>query len=511
MRYPLSTTGSTLLWDAGAIVTLDQTTLPHRRTVLRLTTVDALIDAIARLAIRGAPALGIAGALGVALSAHQHRTQERIHTDAARLAAARPTAVNLARGVSRALGRLGEGAAAVLAEATAMAVEDVRVNQAASGRAADLLVDMCPRPRLRVLTHCHTGRLATGGWGTALGAVHHLAASDRLELVFVTETRPLLQGARLTAWELRDADIPHRLLVDSAAASALATGMVDCVVVGADRIAANGDVANKIGTYALAAAASHHNVPFVVVAPESTIDEDTPDGAAIAIEQRPESEVTAVAGIDIAGTGTPVFNPAFDITPARLVTAVVTEDRVWRPTPEDPASLAERIGRLCAVVEDFPRPGVRFRDLAGVYGRPAALREAAHALVSSYRGEVDHIVAVEARGFPLGAAVALAADLPLVLVRKSGKLPGPLHSVSYDLEYGQDVLEMQESAIPPGGRALIVDDVLATGGTLAAVTKLVNQCGASVAGFGVLLELAGLGGVHRLHPHRVVTIRTEPS
>ncbi|GAA0589052.1 hypothetical protein GCM10010172_87550 [Paractinoplanes ferrugineus] len=501
----------TLAWDDGTIVTVDQTALPHRRNVLRITTVDELIDAIARLAIRGAPALGIAGALGVALSAYRHRTDEPVRSDAARLAAARPTAVNLAWGVERALSRLAEGADAVLAEAIALAEEDERVNRAASSRAADLLRGLCPRPRLRILTHCHTGRLATGGVGTALGAVHHLAEHGQVEMVFATETRPLLQGARLTVWELRDAAIPHRLLVDSAAASALAAGLVDCVVVGADRIAANGDVANKIGTYPLAVAAARHRVPFVVVAPESTIDEATPAGAAISIEQRPSDEVTSVAGVDTTCAGTMVFNPAFDVTPRDLVTAIVTEDRVWYPADPGAGDLADRIDRLATVVEDFPRPGVRFRDLAGVYAQPATLGAAAHAVAAAYRDAFSHVVAIEARGFMLGTAVALAAEKPLVLVRKAGKLPGPLRSVKYDLEYGEDVLEMQESAIPPDGRALIVDDVLATGGTLAAVAKLVTESGAAVAGFGVLLELAGLGGGRRLHPHRLVALRTDRS
>jgi S-methyl-5-thioribose-1-phosphate isomerase/adenine phosphoribosyltransferase len=501
----------TLAWDNGAIVTLDQTALPHNRTVLRITTVDDLIDAITRLAIRGAPALGIAGALGVALSAHQHGTGEPVRRDAARLAAARPTAVNLAWGVTRALSRLAEGADAVLAEAIALAKEDERVNRAMANRAADLLRELCTRPRLRVLTHCHTGRLATGGVGTALGAIRQLAERDQIEMVFATETRPLLQGARLTVWELREAAIPHRLLVDSAAASAMAAGMVDCVVVGADRIAANGDVANKIGTFPLAIAAARHRVPFVVVAPRSTIDEATPDGAAIAIEQRSGAEVTTLAGVATTCADTPVFNPAFDVTPRDLITAIVTEDRVWYPSDAGTPALADRIDRLAAVVEDFPRPGVRFRDLAGVYAQPTALSEAAHALVAAYRDAFSHVVAVEARGFVLGTAVALAAGKPLVLVRKAGKLPGPLRSVKYDLEYGQDVLEMQESAVPPDGRALIVDDVLATGGTLAAVAKLVTEAGASVAGFGVLLELAGLGGARRLRPYRVVALRTDPS
>jgi len=508
------------MWRDGAIVTLDQTALPHQEVTLRITTVDDLIDAITRLAIRGAPALGIAGAFGVALSAYQHchdgrLLTERVQHDATRLAHARPTAVNLAWGVQRALSRLPEGADAVLSEAIAMAEEDERINRTAARHAADLIRQLCPHPRLRILTHCHTGRLATGGWGTALGAIRHLAADGQIEMVLATETRPLLQGARLTVWELREAGIPHRLLVDSAAATALATGMVDCVVVGADRIAANGDVANKIGTYSLALAAARHQVPFLVVAPESTFDAQTPNGAAITIEERPATEVTTLAGLDVTCTDTSAFNPAFDITPTELITAVVTEERIrygGRHRGDAPApTVAERLARLSTVVPDFPRPGIRFRDLAGVYTCADTLRDAAYALTEAFRGEFSHVVAVEARGFILGTAVALAANRPLVLVRKAGKLPGPLRSVTYQLEYGQDTLQMQDHTVPPEGRALIVDDVLATGGTLSAVAELVTQNGASVAGFGVLWELPDLNGAQRLHPHRVVALGRERS
>ncbi|MER7004751.1 S-methyl-5-thioribose-1-phosphate isomerase [Dactylosporangium sp. NPDC000555] len=320
----------TLAWVDGAVETVDQTDLPHRYRRLRITTVDELIDAIQRLAIRGAPALGLAGAFGVALSAHRHRDgdPQRVYDDARRLAAARPTAVNLARGVESALREVVHGPDAVLKHAIELADADVRTNREAAVRAADLLAEIGPQRPLRLLTHCHTGRLATGGRGTALEAAVELAARGRLESVLATETRPLLQGARLTTWELRAAGVPHRLCVDSAAPAAMAAGLVDCVVVGADRIAANGDVANKIGTYALAVAAARHGIPFVVVAPESTVDPQTPDGRAIVIEQRPPEEVTSLAATPIAAPGTAAFNPAFDVTPTNLVTAVVTESRV---------------------------------------------------------------------------------------------------------------------------------------------------------------------------------------
>jgi methylthioribose-1-phosphate isomerase len=218
----------------------------------------------------------------------------------------------------------------VLAEAKALAAEDERANRAAARRAADLLRRIAPDRPLRLLTHCNTGRLATAGWGTALGAIRVLAGRGRVESVLVTETRPLLQGARLTTWELAEAGIPHRLCVDSAAAAAMAAGQVDAVLVGADRVAANGDVANKIGTYPLALAAARHAVPFVVVAPESTVDPDMPDGGHIVIEQRPADEVTRLAGLS-GRAQTEVFNPAFDVTPAELITAVTTEERTISP------------------------------------------------------------------------------------------------------------------------------------------------------------------------------------
>ncbi|MDG4810994.1 S-methyl-5-thioribose-1-phosphate isomerase [Micromonospora sp. WMMD1120] len=324
-------------WEPGCVVAVDQTTLPHEMTVLHMTSIDQIITAIQRLAIRGAPALGLAGGLGVALSAHLRSVDDNVdhaavRADAELLAAARPTAVNLRWGVDRALGRLADGPDAVLQEALDMISEDERTNRAAATRAAALIREVSPRRPLHVLTHCNTGRLATGGWGTALGAIRELAAGRDLGSVLATETRPLLQGARLTVWELAEAGIPHRLCIDSAAAAAMARGLVDCVIVGADRIAANGDTANKIGTYALAVAAARHDIPFVVVAPESSVDVTTPHGDDILIEDRPADEVLEISGAQIAQPGTAVYNPAFDVTPIDLITAIVTEDRIIRPT-----------------------------------------------------------------------------------------------------------------------------------------------------------------------------------
>ncbi|MBK1786905.1 S-methyl-5-thioribose-1-phosphate isomerase [Prauserella cavernicola] len=321
--------GRTIDWTDGAVVIVDQCALPAEHRLLRLETVTELIGAIQRLAVRGAPALGAAGALGVALAARAHDGDAgAVRADAERLATARPTAVNLRWGVERALAKLPGGTEAVLAEALTLLDEDVRVNREASGHAARLLLDRCERRPLRLLTHCNTGRLAAVDWGTALGVVRHLHAARQLEYVLADETRPLLQGARLTAWELAQEKIPYRLLPDSAAAAAMARGLVDAVVVGADRIAANGDTANKIGTYAVALAAARHGLPFVVVAPSSTVDGELPDGGAIVLEQRAPEEVTHVAGTLVAPEGAEAFNPAFDVTPVDLITAVVTEHGV---------------------------------------------------------------------------------------------------------------------------------------------------------------------------------------
>lgn len=320
---------SSIGWVDGAVVTIDQRALPGAVRELRITTVDEVIDAISTLAVRGAPAIGVTGAFGVALAALAHPGDTaKVTAEAARIAAARPTAVNLAWGVRRVLEKLPLGAQAVLDEATAMLAEDGRVNRAAATHAADLVRRLCPNRPLRLLTHCNTGRLATTAFGTALGAIRVLAERGAVENVLVDETRPLLQGARLTAWELAEAGIPHRLTIDAAAAWAMATGQVDCVLVGADRITADGSVANKIGTYGLAVAAHRHGIPFLVVAPESTRDLRTATGAEIVVEERGAAEITHVGGVATAPEGTAVFNPAFDVTPPDLVTAVVTENGV---------------------------------------------------------------------------------------------------------------------------------------------------------------------------------------
>jgi len=308
-------------WQDGAVVLVDQTLLPAEERWLRIADPEELVAAIQRLAVRGAPALGAAGALGVALAAVGGRD---VAGAAARLRSARPTAVNLARGVDRALARVPHGAAAVVAEARAVLDEEAASSRIIGQRGADLLGGMLPG-RLRLLTHCNTGWLATVEWGTALGVVTVLHERGRVERVYADETRPLLQGARLTAYELAALGVDHRVVVDGAAPSLIARRLVDGVVVGADRIAANGDVANKVGTYPLALAAARAGVPFVVAAPESTIDSSTPAGDAIEIEERDPAEVASG----------PAYNPAFDVTPHDLVTAVVTERRTVRLSEGD--------------------------------------------------------------------------------------------------------------------------------------------------------------------------------
>ncbi|MDT7649966.1 MAG: methylthioribose-phosphate isomerase, partial [Pseudonocardiales bacterium] len=244
---------------------------------------------------------------------------------------ARPTAVNLAWGVDRMLPLIPGGFEAVLAEARRVLIEDETANRTLSALGVDWLLERSPRRPLRVLTHCNTGSLATTGWGTALGIVRELHARGLLDVVHVDETRPLLQGSRLTAWELRADGIDHVVQVDSAAPGAIMRGLVDVAVIGADRIAANGDTANKVGSVGLALACADAGVPFVVAAPWSTVDLATPDGAAIVIEERAAEEVLSLHGVPAAPPGSRVFNPAFDITPARLIDAVVTERGVVEP------------------------------------------------------------------------------------------------------------------------------------------------------------------------------------
>ncbi|RKS68225.1 S-methyl-5-thioribose-1-phosphate isomerase/adenine phosphoribosyltransferase,TIGR01090 [Actinomadura pelletieri DSM 43383] len=496
---------SSISWDGEAAVTIDQRALPDECLTLRLRNVDEVIEAIRTLAVRGAPTIGVAGAFGVALATRAGGAEEQVRDEAARITAARPTARNLRWAVERAVARLPEGPDAVLNEALTILAEDGAANRSAAGRAADLVGGLIPGRSLRLLTHCNTGRLATTSTGTALGAILELAKMGRVAEVLVDETRPLLQGARLTAWELGNAGVPYRLCVDSAAAAAISRGMVDCVLVGADWIAANGDVANKIGTYGLAVACARSGVPFIVVAPESTLDGATPDGGGIEIEERDADEVARLARTRVAPVGAKVFNPAFDVTPADLVTAIVTDERIIHPQG---GSLGERLARCVRTVPGFPEPGVLFRDLSAFYADPRLVNAVAAELAARFRGGFDLVAGIEARGFLLGIAVAQVAGTPFVAIRKPGKLPGELHAMTYGLEYGEDVLEIQRSAVPPGDRVLIVDDVLATGGTMACAADLVARCGGRSTGCAVALELDGLGGRNRLAPHAVHAVLT---
>jgi methylthioribose-1-phosphate isomerase len=306
---------------------LDQRALPQRVRFVTCTTVDELRDAIVSMAIRGAPALGAAGAYGVALAARTARTRAQVRAAAERIAAARPTAVNLRWGVEQALAAYEQGGAdAALAVAERIADEDVARNRQLGAHGAAVV----PRDA-HVLTHCNAGAIACVGYGTALGVVRAAVEHGKQVHVWVGETRPVLQGARLTAWELDRLGIDATLVADTVPASLMARGAVDLVVVGADRIAANGDVANKIGTYALAVLARHHGIPFYVAAPTSTIDLATAEGGDIRIEERDGDEVRGVRGVAIAPEKIATHNPAFDVTPARLVTGIVTEVGIARP------------------------------------------------------------------------------------------------------------------------------------------------------------------------------------
>jgi S-methyl-5-thioribose-1-phosphate isomerase len=321
----------TIDWADGAVELIDQTVLPDELRVLRLTTVESLVDAIRRLSVRGAPALGVAGAMGVALALGRHPDDPGAQDSAvAALRVARPTAVNLARGVDRVAARRGEGPVAVLAEALRVRDEEIESSAAQARFGADLLTELCG-PAPRILTHCNTGGLAAVVGGTALGVVAELHHRGALGGVIASETRPLLQGARLTAWELRQLGVAYRISVDGAGPFLMARGEVDAVIVGADRICANRDVVNKVGTFAHALGARHAGIPFIVVAPESTVDTGTPTGADVPIEERHPDEVLAFRGTRTGPEGARAVNPAFDVTPAALITAIVTDRGVIRP------------------------------------------------------------------------------------------------------------------------------------------------------------------------------------
>lgn len=334
MRY------ETLRWDGRTLHILDQRKLPDAVEYFQARTYKDAVFAIADMVVRGAPAIGAAAAYGVCLAALEYaglpKTEflARLRAAGEALAASRPTAVNLRWAVQRMekvihgqeSAEVGDIVSALLEEAGAIAREDVETNKAMA-RHGNTLVPQ----GASILTHCNTGALATVGWGTALGVIREAHYSGKNIHVYANETRPRLQGANLTAFELVEEGIPATLIVDSAAATLIRDGKVDLILVGADRIAANGDTANKIGTYMLSELAARFRVPFYVVAPVSTIDFSIPDGSHIVIEERAPEELTHIRGVRVAPPGIAVYNPAFDVTPHTNITAIITEKGVLRP------------------------------------------------------------------------------------------------------------------------------------------------------------------------------------
>ncbi len=325
-------------WRGDCLKILDQTRLPGAEIYLELRRVDEVTEAIKSLRVRGAPAIGVAAGYGAALGARGIDAADSTGFKVAlegvfdALSATRPTARNLFQVIERMrravenLDEPGQIRARLVCEALAVHAEQKAADLSMAALGAGLIA-----PGSSILTHCNTGPLATGGGGTALGVIIRAYEQGRVRQVLTCETRPLLQGARLTAWELRQAGVPFKLITDSMAGYVMAGGMVDAVMLGADRIAANGDTANKIGTYTLAVLAREHRIPFYVAAPTTTIDKSICTGAEIVIEQRCADEVTCMGGMRLAPDGVGVLNPAFDITPAGFITAIVTETEIWRP------------------------------------------------------------------------------------------------------------------------------------------------------------------------------------
>jgi len=330
----------TLFWKNNTVVMIDQNALPQTECRIVCTDYRQVIAAIRNLAVRGAPAIGVAAAMGAALGALALPPQptkafrEKFHSICDEIAAARPTARNLFWALERMKKRLDEviragksNPTAVLAqEARRICAEDIAINRQMGRQGSVLLSDGD-----QVLTHCNAGALASAGYGTALGVIRAAHAGGKKLHVYVDETRPVLQGARLTAWEMKKEKIPATLICDNMAGSLMHQGKIDKVIVGADRIAANGDTANKIGTYPLAVLARVHRIPFYIAAPVSTFDFSIKTGEEIPIEERRDDEVTAFRGVPAAPKGIKVYNPAFDVTPARLITAIVTEKGILAP------------------------------------------------------------------------------------------------------------------------------------------------------------------------------------
>ena len=325
-----------MIWQDDRVILIDQTLLPEKYTVVPISSATAMAEAIKTMIVRGAPAIGVAAAYGMYLGAREITTSDReqflkeLETIATRLRQTRPTAVNLFWAISRmldtaqnTLGSVTEIRDILLTTAQAIQADDLKTCQLIGDHGLAAL-PLSPE-KLNILTHCNAGALATAGYGTALGVVRSAWTADRLARVFADETRPRLQGAKLTTWECVQEGIPVTLITDNMAAHCMQRGMIDAVVVGADRIAANGDAANKIGTYSVALVAKAHNIPFFVAAPLSTVDFAIATGAEIPIEERDPQEVSQVGSTVICPSGIDFYNPAFDVTPATLITAIVTE------------------------------------------------------------------------------------------------------------------------------------------------------------------------------------------
>ena len=316
-------------WVDDHLRLLDQTKIPHQIEFIEVLKVDQLVEAIVSLAVRGAPALGAAGAYGVVTALDQGKkenwSEKEIEEQILKIRNARPTAVNLAWGVDQAHKLISQGRDQVLKLAHKISQEDEDGNKKMGKFGADWILKKLNKQKINVLTHCNTGMLATTEWGTAFGVIRELHCRGNIEMVYADETRPLLQGSRLTAWELVQNKIPHLVLADGAAASTILRKKVDVALIGADRIAANADTANKIGSLSVALACYEAKIPFLVVAPESTIDLSTKSGDSIEIELRDDSEILEFNGKRVAPLESRGYNPAFDVTPAKYISAIVTE------------------------------------------------------------------------------------------------------------------------------------------------------------------------------------------
>ena len=329
----MSSAFEAIVWQDGKIILLDQTKIPASETYNSYDEVASFISAIQSLVVRGAPALGVAGAYGVVLAIDEATRKGLSSAELERnidsLRDARPTAVNLAWAVEQIRRHLPAGRDAVLAAAHQLAREDKESSTSMGNIGADWLINKLGNKPLTLLTHCNTGSLATTGTGTALGVIKELHKRGNVKEVYADETRPLLQGSRLTAWELMKSEIPYRIEPDGAAAMAILSGRIDAALIGADRIAKNGDSANKIGSLGVALACHAAGIPFLVVAPESTVDRSITTGEAIHIEIRGDEELTHFKGVQVAPIGAKTFNPAFDVTPAKYISAIITEKQSY--------------------------------------------------------------------------------------------------------------------------------------------------------------------------------------